>query len=49
MEEKLDRIIELLESGEIAYWFKVLTVTILVYLGIRLLWTLIVPKGEWKK
>lgn len=49
MEEKLDRIIELLENGEIAYWLKVLTVTILVYLGIRILWTLIVPKGGWKK
>lgn len=49
MEEKLDRVIELLENGEIIYWLRVLIVTIILYLLIRLAWIFLVSKGGWKK
>lgn len=49
MEEKLDRILELLENSDIVFRIKIVIWVVLGYLAIRILWTLFVLKGGWKK
>lgn len=49
MEEKLDEILELLEKNDVIYWVKVVIIAIAVYLGIKLVWTLFVPKRRDKE
>lgn len=49
MEEKLDRILELLENSDIVFWIKIVIWVVLGYLAIGILWALFVSKGGWKK